>query len=84
MLRVLQHEANFLHRLGRYILQFDLSSSSDLLLNFTSVDMVDLIEHMLPSFRLQEPKRDFVQNGASNGNGTINLNHHLGTTGAEV
>ena len=59
MLRVLQHEANFLHRLGRYILQFDLSSSSELLLNFTPVDMVDLIEHMLPSFRLQEPKRDF-------------------------
>ena len=58
-LQVLQHEVNFLHRLGRYILQLDLTSSSELLLNLKPVDMVDLIKQMLPSFQLQGPNREF-------------------------
>lgn len=59
VLHVLQHEVNFLHRLGRYILQLDLVSSSELLLNLKSVDMVDLIKQMLPSFQLQGLHREF-------------------------
>lgn len=58
-LHVLQREVNFLHRLGRYVLQFDRTSSSELLLNLKPVDMVDLIKHMLPSFQLQGPHREF-------------------------
>lgn len=59
MLRVLQHEVSFLHRLGQYILQFDLASSSKLLLNLKVVNMVDLLKEMLPSFQFQGPSRDF-------------------------
>jgi signal transduction histidine kinase len=57
-LQVLQHEVNFLHRLGRYVLQLDRTSSSELLLNLKPVDMVDLIKQMFPSFQLQGPHRD--------------------------
>ena len=57
--RIFQQEVNFLHRLGQYILHLDLASSKELLLNFKSVDMIDLIKQMLPSFQLQGPKRDF-------------------------
>src|SRR5690606_16491739 len=59
MLRILQHEVSFLHRLGRYILQFDLASSSKLSLNLKAVNMVDLLEEILPSFQFQGPSRDF-------------------------
>jgi signal transduction histidine kinase len=59
-LQVLQQQANFLHRLGRYVLhQRDLTNSSELLLNLKPVDMVDLIKEMLPSFQLQAPNREF-------------------------
>jgi two-component system phosphate regulon sensor histidine kinase PhoR len=58
-LQVLQHEVNFLHRLGRYILQFDRTNSGEMLLHLKPVDMVDLIRQMLPSFKLQGPARDF-------------------------
>jgi len=59
VLQILQHEVDFLHRLGRYILQFDRTSNGELLLNFKPVDMVDLIQQMLPSFQLQGPAHDF-------------------------
>jgi signal transduction histidine kinase len=58
-LQVLQHEVGFLQRLGRYVLQFDRTSSSELILNLNAVDIVELIEQILPSFRLQGPNRDF-------------------------
>lgn len=58
-LQVLQHEVNFLHRLGRYILQFDRTSSSELLVSLKPVDIVDLIKQMLPLFRLKGSSRDF-------------------------
>ena len=58
-LQVLQHEVNFLHRLGRYILQLDRTSNGDLLLNLKIVDMVNLIKQMLPSFQLQGLHREF-------------------------
>lgn len=58
-LQVLQHEVHFLHRLGRYILQFDRTSNGDLLLNLTPVDMAVLIKQMLPLFRLQGSNREF-------------------------
>jgi signal transduction histidine kinase len=58
-LQVLQHEANFLHRLGRYVLQLDVTSSNGLPLNLKPVDMVELIKQMLPSFQLQGPNREF-------------------------
>ena len=58
-LHVLQHEVNFLHRLGRYVLQLDRTSSGELLLNLKPVDMVELIKQMLPSFQLQGPHREF-------------------------
>jgi hypothetical protein len=62
-LQVLQQEVNFLHRLGRYVLQQrDLPNSSELLLNLKPVDMVDLIKQMLPSFQLQGPNREFEIN----------------------
>jgi signal transduction histidine kinase len=56
-LQVLQHEVHFLHRLGRYILQFDRTSSGDLLLDFNPVDMAGLIKKMLPLFQLQSANR---------------------------
>ena len=59
ILQVLLHEVNFLHRLGRYVLQLNLTSSSELPLNLNPVNMVDLIKQMLPSFQLQGPKREF-------------------------
>jgi signal transduction histidine kinase len=58
-LHVLQHEVKFLHRLARYVLQFDRTSNSELLLNLKPVDMVDLIKQMLPSFQLQGTHREF-------------------------
>jgi len=58
-LQVLRHELHFLHRLGRYILQFDRTSSGDLLLNLKPVDMVELIKQMLPLFQLQGANREF-------------------------
>ena len=48
-LQVLQQEIYFLHRLGRYVLQRDLTNSSELHLNLNPVDMVDLIKQMLPA-----------------------------------
>ena len=60
MLQVLQHEVNFLHRLGRYILQLDLTTNSELPLNLKPVDLPDLIKQMLPSFQLQDRKREFA------------------------
>ena len=42
-LQVLQHEVNFLHRLGRYILQLDRTSSGELLLTLKPVDIIDLL-----------------------------------------
>lgn len=57
-LQVLQHEVHFLHRLGRYILQFDRTSSGDLLLDFNPVDMADLIKQMIPLFQLQGANRE--------------------------
>jgi signal transduction histidine kinase len=59
VLQILQQEVNFLHRLGRYILQLDLTDSSNLLLNLTPVSMIDLIKQILPSFRLQGPHHEF-------------------------
>jgi signal transduction histidine kinase len=58
-LQVLEHQVHFLHRLGRYILQFDRTSNGDLLLNLKPVDMVELIKQMLPSFQLQGANREF-------------------------
>ncbi len=57
-LQVLQHEVNFLHRLGRYIMQFDRTSSGDLPLDLNPVNMADLITQMLPLFRLQGANRE--------------------------
>ena len=65
-LPALQREVNFLHHLGRYVLQFDLTSSSELLLNLKPVDMVDLIKQMLPSFQLQGPNREFESHYEAN------------------
>jgi signal transduction histidine kinase len=61
-LHVLQHEVDFLHRLGRYILQLDRTNNSELLLNLKAVDMVDLVTQMLPSFKLQGLHREFESN----------------------
>lgn len=58
-LQVLQHEVNFLQRLGRYVLQLDRTGSGELLLNLKPVDMVELVKQMLPSFQLQGPAREF-------------------------
>lgn len=59
-LQVLQHKINFLHRLGRYILQLDLTTSNgELLLNLKPVNLVELIKKMLPLFRAQGLNREF-------------------------
>lgn len=58
-LQVLQHQVDFLHRLGRYVMQFDLTNNSNLLFDLKPVGMVELIEQMLPSFQLQGSNREF-------------------------
>ena len=65
-LQVLQQEVYFLQRLGRHVLQRDLTNSSELLLNLKPVDMVDLIKQMLPSFQLQGPNREFESHYEAN------------------
>jgi hypothetical protein len=49
VLEILQHEVDFLHHLGRDVLQLDLTSSVELPLNFNPVNLVDLIKQMLPA-----------------------------------
>jgi signal transduction histidine kinase len=58
-LHILRHEVTYLHRLGRDILQIDPTAGVELPLNLKSMNLVDLIKQMLPSFRLQGPGREF-------------------------
>jgi len=59
VLEVLQHEVDFLHHLGRDVLQLDLKRGTELPLNLNPVNLVDLIKQMLPSFQLQGLDREF-------------------------
>jgi signal transduction histidine kinase len=59
VLEILQDEVNFLHHLGRDVLQLDLTSSVELPVNLNPMNLIELIKQMLPSFRLQGPDRDF-------------------------
>jgi len=59
VLQVLRHEVTYLHRLSRDILHLDPTAKSELPFNLKFIDLVGLIEQMLPSFQLQGRDREF-------------------------